>query len=87
MKVHLGKDGEKDTFQHFFICCPLTDTIVGEIKEEIKVEPDFPPSPPPSSAGSTSSLCNTELWASDGIAAVQEEAKVSPEPKLACVFS
>lgn len=51
--------------------------FLNEVKEEIKVEPDFPPSPPPSSAGSTSSLCNTELWSIDVTLSAQGQAKVN----------
>lgn len=50
--------------------------ILNDIKEEIKIEPDFPPSPPPSSAGSTSSLCSTELWPAESAGSVQHDVKV-----------
>ncbi|KAK3913569.1 Cyclic AMP-dependent transcription factor ATF-6 alpha [Frankliniella fusca] len=61
------------------------ELLLNEIKEEIKVEPDFPPSPPPSSAGSTSSLCNTDLWTGDGSVV---EAKTSLEsPPLSPPFT
>ncbi|XP_026279651.1 cyclic AMP-dependent transcription factor ATF-6 beta isoform X1 [Frankliniella occidentalis] len=52
--------------------------LLNEIKEEIKVEPDFPPSPPPSSAGSTSSLCNTDLWTGDVLAVEAKTPLESP---------
>lgn len=61
--------------------------LLAEIKEEIKVEPDFPPSPPPSSAGSTSSLCNIELWPADGSTRAPEEGKTILEsPPLSPPF-
>lgn len=49
--------------------------LLNDIKEEIKVEPDFPPSPPPSSAGSTSSLCSSELWPAEGAPTTHSDSK------------
>ncbi|XP_034235080.1 cyclic AMP-dependent transcription factor ATF-6 alpha isoform X2 [Thrips palmi] len=55
--------------------------LLNDIKEEIKVEPDFPPSPPPSSAGSTSSLCSTELWPAAGAPATRGQGQGQGDAK------